>query len=41
MLQRVAIFSKDNNSKTRDGVDKLVDELKQTGHSGSGFSQGR
>jgi len=29
MLQRVAIFSKDNNSKTRDGVDKLVDELKR------------
>jgi NAD kinase len=29
MLQKVAIFSKDNNSKTRDGVDKLVDELKR------------
>ena len=30
MLQRVAIFSKDNNSKTRDAVRKLVDEF--SGH---------
>jgi len=27
MLQRVAIFFKDNNSKTRNGVDRLVKEL--------------
>jgi NAD+ kinase len=27
MLQRVAIFSKDNNAKTRDAVRKLVDEF--------------
>jgi NAD+ kinase len=27
MLQRVAIFSKDNNPRTRDGVQKLVNEL--------------
>ncbi|MCX6333477.1 MAG: NAD(+)/NADH kinase [Bacteroidia bacterium] len=27
MLQRVAIFSKDNNPKTRDGVQKLLNEL--------------
>jgi len=27
MLQRVAIYFKDNNSKTRDGVDRLVKEL--------------
>jgi NAD+ kinase len=27
MLQKVAIFSKDNNSKTRDGVQRLVDEF--------------
>jgi NAD+ kinase len=31
MLQRVAIFSKDNNSKTRDGVEKLLYELKLRG----------
>ena len=31
MLQRVAIFSKDNNSKTRDGVRKLVDEFCKRG----------
>jgi NAD+ kinase len=29
MLQRVAIFSKDNNTKTRDGVQKFVDELRK------------
>jgi NAD+ kinase len=27
MLQRVAIYSKDNNSKTREGMQRLVDEL--------------
>ncbi len=27
MLQRVAIFSKDNNSRTREGVQRLLDEL--------------
>lgn len=27
MLKRVAIFSKDNNQKTRDGVQRLVDEF--------------
>lgn len=27
MLRRVAVFSKDNNSKTRDGVGKLIEEL--------------
>jgi NAD+ kinase len=31
MLKRVAIFSKDNNSKTRDGVNKLVNEFCQRG----------
>lgn len=27
MLQRIAIFSKDNNSKTREGVQRLLDEF--------------
>jgi len=27
MLQRVAIFSKDNNNKTRDGVQRLIEEF--------------
>lgn len=31
MLQKVAIFSKDNNAKTRDGVEKLVNELRNRG----------
>jgi NAD+ kinase len=31
MLQRVAIFSKDNNTRTRNGVQKLVDELCRQG----------
>jgi NAD+ kinase len=31
MLQKVAIFSKDNNSKTRDGVQRLVDEFCKRG----------
>lgn len=31
MLQRVAIFSKDNNAKTRDGVQKLINELCKRG----------
>jgi NAD+ kinase len=31
MLERVAIYFKDNNSKTRDGVDKLVDEFSRRG----------
>ncbi|MGC1390201.1 MAG: NAD(+)/NADH kinase [Bacteroidales bacterium] len=31
MLERVSIFFKDNNSKTRDGVDKLVDEFSGRG----------
>jgi NAD+ kinase len=31
MLNSVAIFSKDNNSKTREGVKKLVDELLRHG----------
>lgn len=31
MLQRVAIFSKDNNSKTREGVQRLVDEFCKRG----------
>lgn len=29
MLQRVAIFSKDTNARTRDGVEKLVSELRK------------
>lgn len=31
MLERVAIYFKDNNSKTRDGVDRLVDEFYRRG----------
>jgi NAD+ kinase len=31
MLERVSIYFKDNNSKTRDGVDKLVDEFSGRG----------
>jgi NAD+ kinase len=31
MLERVAIHFKDNNTKTRDGVDKLVDEFSKRG----------
>jgi NAD+ kinase len=31
MLKRVAIFSKDNNQRTRDGVQKLVNELCKRG----------
>ena len=31
MLERVAIYSKDNNLKTRDGVDRLVKEFRQRG----------
>lgn len=31
MLKRVAIYFKDNNSKTRDGVDGLVDEFSRRG----------
>jgi len=31
MLQRVAIFSKDNNTRTRNAVGKLVDELDKRG----------
>jgi NAD+ kinase len=31
MLERVAIHFKDNNTKTRDGVDKLVDEFSRRG----------
>jgi NAD+ kinase len=31
MLKRVAIFSKDNNQRTRDGVEKLVNELCKRG----------
>jgi NAD+ kinase len=31
MLERVAIYFKDNNSKTRDGVDRLVDEFHKRG----------
>jgi NAD+ kinase len=31
MLKRVAIFSKDNNQRTRDGVQKLVNELSKHG----------
>jgi NAD+ kinase len=31
MLERVAIYFKDNNSKTRDGVDRLVDEFSRRG----------
>lgn len=31
MLQKVAIFSKDNSAKTRDGVEKLVNELRNRG----------
>ena len=31
MLERVAIYFKDNNSKTRDGVDRLIDEFKKRG----------
>jgi|SRR5664280_1821750 NAD+ kinase len=31
MLERVAIYFKDNNSKTRDGVDRLVDEFTRRG----------
>jgi NAD+ kinase len=31
MLKRVAIFSKDNNQRTRDGVQKLVNELSKRG----------
>ena len=27
MLERVAIYFKDNNPKTREGVDRLVDEF--------------
>jgi len=31
MLERVAIYFKDNNTKTRDGVDRLVDEFSGRG----------
>lgn len=31
MLERVAIYFKDNNSKTRDGVNRLVDEFSKRG----------
>ena len=31
MLERVAIYFKDNNSKTRDGIDRLVDEFTRRG----------
>ncbi len=31
MLERVAIYFKDNNSKTRNGVDRLVDEFSERG----------
>ena len=31
MLERVAIYFKDNNSKTRDGVDRLVEEFTRRG----------
>ena len=31
MLERVAIYFKDNNSKTRNGVDRLVDEFARRG----------
>lgn len=31
MLQRVAIFSKDNNTKTRNGVQRLIEEFSQRG----------
>ena len=31
MLKRVAIFSKDNNSRTREGVKKLVNEFYRRG----------
>ena len=31
MLERVAIYFKDNNPKTRDGVDRLVDEFCKRG----------
>ncbi len=31
MLKRVAVFSKDNNQRTRDGVQKLINELNQRG----------
>ena len=31
MLRKVAIYFKDNNSKTRDGVDRLVDEFSRRG----------
>jgi NAD+ kinase len=31
MLQRVAIYSKDNNSKTREGVSRLIDEFCRRG----------
>jgi NAD+ kinase len=31
MLERVAIYFKDNNSKTRNGVDRLVDEFSRKG----------
>ena len=31
MLERVAIYSKDNNSKTREGVNKLVNEFCKRG----------
>jgi NAD+ kinase len=31
MLERVAIYFKDNNSRTRDGVDRLVDEFTRRG----------
>jgi NAD+ kinase len=31
MLERIAIYSKDNNSKTREGVNKLVNEFCRRG----------
>src|SRR5512140_552919 len=31
MLERVAIYFKDNNSRTKDGVDRLVDEFSRRG----------
>jgi Predicted sugar kinase len=31
MLERVAIYFKDNNSKTKDGIDRLVDEFSRRG----------
>lgn len=31
MLERVAVYFKDNNSKTRDGVDRLVEEFSRRG----------